>query len=197
MKNHWQELGCSPSTRPLVNWNLKFGYRRAPNLRDILVHAKVYTVRGPTNRPLCKRPNKCKYCPLLDKSGRIRNHVKLRFETMRKICCQSNNIIYALQCRETKNFYVGQTKRKIMTRVYEHLSDIRKNKDTTVARHFNLLGHRFDPPLKVFILEFIKCHPESARAAIWRNESELAWMIRLNSFIPNGLNLQEGRTSGQ
>ena len=83
-----------------------------------------------------------------------------------------------------------------MNKMYEHLSDIKHNRDTTVARHFNQLGTITNPPLEVIGLQFIHSHPDSDRAASSRNELEEVWMVRLNSFIPHGLNLQEARTYG-
>jgi len=75
VKTHWQELGRRDATRDLLSWNVKFGYRRAPNLRDLLVRAKVNMDRPKPPPKKCKRPNTCKYCPLIEKSGRIYNRV--------------------------------------------------------------------------------------------------------------------------
>ena len=136
VQTNWQHLGRSTATKDLIDWQLKFGYRRAPNLRDLVVRARVYTDH-PSEYPKCKRPRSCKYCPLLDLSGSIRNRQYTRFRTEHKGSCQSNNSIYCITCTRTKKVYVGQTKRKIMSRMYEHLSDIKNNRDTTVARHFN------------------------------------------------------------
>jgi len=49
--------------------------------------------------------------------------------------------------------------------MYEHLSDIKNNRDTTVARHFNMYGDPNNPSLKFTLLEYIRIHPDSDLAA--------------------------------
>ena len=143
-----------------------------------------------TVQNICKRPNSCKYCPLLDKSNFIVNRFNnMKYHCKQNVCCQSSNLIYVLTCNVCQIQYVGQTKRKIMNRIWDHLNDIKRERDTTVARHFN--NHGNQPDLKFNILEFIKCHPDSERSKSLRDKCEKAWMSRLNSWIPKGLNIMD------
>ena len=88
--------------------------------------------------------------------------------------------------------YVGQTKNRIMDRFNGHSSDIRnKDKKTPVARHMATHGVTNDPPICISILEFINAHPDSDIAQKLRNRWEKMWMARLDSYIPQGLNVQD------
>ena len=109
--------------------------------------------------------------------------------TLKYVTCQSSNLIYALSCNVCSILYVGETKRRIMDRVDEHLYSIKTNMDTTVARHFQMHGPPTDPPLSIRLLEFIHADPESDRAKILRKDRETVWIARLNSLVPNGLNI--------
>ena len=55
------------------------------------------------------------------------------------------NIIYLITCTKCKKHYVGETKRTLLIRTKEYLADIRHNRDTPVAKHFNTEGHSHDP----------------------------------------------------
>ena len=58
-----------------------------------------------------------------------------------------------------------------------------------MARHFQMHGPPNDPPLKIYVLEFIHADPESDRSKALRKDRETAWIARLNTLVPNGLNI--------
>ena len=105
--------------------------RRAKNLRDILVRARLpRTAPTRDTRDSSKVPTKttnkcnkahCQYCSLLNRSGRITSIVTQKeYNTRSKVTCRSNNIIYCLCCTVCGNQYVGQTKRPLVDRLREH-----------------------------------------------------------------------------
>ncbi len=112
---------------------------------------------------------------------------------MKRVTCQSSNLIYCLTCKVCDIRYVGQTKNRIVDRIGGHFGDIKnayEGKETkfdkTVARH--LLTHQDrDFPLKITVLEFIKARPDSVLASNLRDQKEKMWISRLNTVIPNGL----------
>ena len=106
---------------------------------------------------------------------------------MRKVCCQSFNLIYMIKCEVCNIQYVGQTKRPFLKRMYEHLRNIKIGADHSVARHFAVHGPIDTPPLSFQVLEFIHVDPNTDRAAFLRD----VWICRLNCASPRGLNMIE------
>ena len=89
-------------------------YRRPPSLKDQLVRARI---TQPTHSATqgCKRPNSCKYCKKISQSGKIKNTLNNKnYNTMRNGTCQSNNLIYYIECNWCQTKYVGQTRNRII-----------------------------------------------------------------------------------
>ena len=142
------------------------------------------------NNNKCKRPN-CIYCNKLDRSGTIKSKVTDRkYITRTNITCRCTNLIYCIECVSCGKHYVGQTKRRLMDRLMEHFRNIRQDRGThIVGRHFNTPGHNGLNDLNIFVLDFIRAHPESPQAAKMRDDIEKKWIYRLRSQVPLGLNL--------
>ena len=190
----WPILGRSASTRPLVNAEIIFGSRRPKNLKDSLMNAKLPP--GPDiilkENPSCKSGNKCKHCPNIDRSGFVySNTTKRKFKCIFNGCCQSKNLIYCITCPHCGSQYVGQTKTSLMTRINNHRSTIRTGKDLPLPNHMKAHDDIIEPRLRVHILQFIKSDPDSPEAKESRDIAERDWMARLNTLVPNGMNLQE------
>ena len=79
VQKNWGILSRSSTTKKLSEHRLIHGYRRPKNLRDSLVRAKLPKVSPEmalAKQPNCESRNKCntkncKYCAILDRSGRI------------------------------------------------------------------------------------------------------------------------------
>ena len=122
---------------PIANVN-HVTYRKPPSLKDMLVRAKIPQPKTKTNKG-CTRPNTCRYCTRLSQSGKITNlENNTTYKTITKGTCQSNNLIYCLECNRCRIKYVGQTKNRIIDRFQGHIYDIKHNNNTTVARHFSV-----------------------------------------------------------
>ncbi len=192
---HWQKFGRVKSTRPLLDTEIIFGHRNCPNIQDKIVRAKIHPPGEPQNKPAkktCNRKRTCRYCPRMCHTGVITNLQNERsYRTMVKTNCQSSNLVYAISCNICKIQYVGKTKNTIVKRFGTHFYDIENKADTTVARHFNDHGVTKDPPFKIHVLEFIHRDPSTKEGAAILDEREKMWMARLNTFYPNGLNIQD------
>ena len=78
--DNW-DLLAAPSTKSLYESKVVYGNRRPKNLRDLLVSAEVkfdssndatgVSRLNVKTRKTCPRKNTCKYCPVLDLSGKI------------------------------------------------------------------------------------------------------------------------------
>ena len=75
----------------------------------------------------CK-PQKCRYWPNLDRSGKITCTITGTIYNCKRNCtCKSSNLVYAISCITCKQQYVGQTKRMILEHSQEgHYANISK-----------------------------------------------------------------------
>ena len=88
-----------------------------------------------------------------------------------------------------KKQYVGETKRNFITRWKEHLADVRHNRETPVARHFNKLT---TPECKTFtasLLSVIQGTPDNTMDI--RRNRERWWINRLKCYVPLGINIKD------
>ena len=128
-ERNWDLLAKSISTRPLLKLNMIKGNRRAKNLRDILVRARLPRITPnrdkqdkslKTTKNYCSKPH-CQYCSLIDRSGRITSLVtKKEYNTRSQVTCLSNNIVYCLISNKCGKQYVGQSKRPLVERQRTH-----------------------------------------------------------------------------
>ena len=104
-------LTCrSNATRDFERKDFMITYREPPSFKDMVVRAKISQPRTTTCKG-CNRPNTCKCCKKISQWGKIKNlHKNKPYNTMTKDTCQSNNLIYCLECNWCHTKYVGQTK---------------------------------------------------------------------------------------
>ena len=128
---NWDLLKHSSTTKVLAETKITFGYRRPPNLRDMLVRAKILQKKETSRlKPHCHFANKCnnkkcQFCPILNKSGRIVSSVTGREYSCKKdVTGKSNNIIYCITCKRCRKQYVGQTGDTLHIRISRRILDI-------------------------------------------------------------------------
>ena len=199
IQENWPLLNKSKTTRVLTDANLVFGQSRNKNLSDHLVRASTKSLT--TNKPVsvrnpCQRPNTCRYCRILNKTGNIKSHANGKtYTSMTNVNCQSSNLIYLISCNNCGIQYVGQTKNRLLTRFQGHFNDIAHDRDTTVARHLNrcelTINENKLKPFEITILSFIPSPPESVEAKLHRDREDKRWMRRLTTIMPSGLNLMD------
>ena len=139
-------------------------YRRAKNLKDLLVRAKVSTKRK-SNRKMkgyfrCGRGffNMCVTCCLIPENG-IKTHkcnkTGITYKISSPVSCVSENVIYKISCKKPKcrDFvYIGQTKRRFCDRFNNHRSYVSEKKlDQICGSHFNEKGHTQEDMLPVIL----------------------------------------------
>ena len=186
ISRHWSYLGRS---RELCNQDIMVIYRKPPSLKEMLVRAKIPQPKTETTKG-CTRPNTCQYCTRLSQSGKIINlNNNTTYNTITKGTCQSNYLIYCLECKWCHIKYVGQTKNRITDRFQHHIFDIKHKNNTTVARHFHSHHDQTNPSMIIHILEYIRLPRDVPRSKSIRDNRELVWIHRLNTLIPNGLNI--------
>ena len=189
ISRHWAYLGRSSPTRDFEQRKFMVTYRRPPSLKDQLVRARITQPTHPATHG-CKRPNSCKYCKKISQSGKIKNTLNNKnYNTMKNGTYQNNNLIYCIECNWCQTKYVGQTRNRIIDRFQGHIFDIKHNNNTTVVRHFGSHKDHIDPNMTIHILEYIRLPRDLPRSNSLRDSRELVWIHRLNTLIPNGLNI--------
>ena len=202
VESTWDLLGRSSTTRFLQSKPLKVGYRRPKNLRDILTRAKLPKADPGTTDPVMTSGNelspprkkctnsKCRYCPCLNKTGKIRSKTTgLQYTTRKNVDCTSNNLIYCISCKTCGKQYVGQTKNSVKQRFQSHFYLIKHKKDDhEVARHFNQSGHRGLKDVEIHVLWFINHDARKDDTKNIRLKFEFDWIHCLRTQIPLGLN---------
>lgn len=211
---YWPIIEADTTLSCLYDKRTVIGHTRAKNLRDSLVHSRLRYPPPPTPAPtdrdipnptkVCKNAS-CRYCPLLDHSGKVLSTTTGRYYIVPQwFTCRFNNLIYCITCRRCNSQYVGQTKLTIMSRFQKHLLDIRHCQDwanappsaiakgpTNVGFHFSRPNHNIGD-VRIQVLELIRLHPDSDSAQEVRDRRERHWMHRLKTLNPFGLNGTDG-----
>ena len=201
VKQNWDILDRSASTRDVLTWKVVQGFRRPKNIRDMLVRARVVDptqLQDPstvTPRPgrtytnkRCQRKS-CRYCMKIDHSGSITSPITGReYNTIRNCDCKTNNIIYCITCIICFKQYIGHTKRTLGERMCEHFRYVTQhNSSHSVGRHYNQEDHQGLGNIRLHVLQFGRKDPDSTLAI--RLELEQLWIHRLRSTTPMGLNV--------
>ncbi len=209
LDDNWHLIKQERTLAPLHDTTVKIGFRRPPNLQDLLVKARL---NGPTrslaqtsgriNNPCFYTSNiTCRYCPIMDRTGTIMSTVTKRsYTTPQGGSCGSNNLVYLVTCTKCSKQYVGETSNSINKRFYQHLYENKHLKDPDNAppcmsgktpnplpNHFAQADHSH-LDIKIQILEFITLPPKSQNTTVFRRKRELHWIHQLKTFVPQGIN---------
>ncbi len=143
----------------------------------------------------------CRYCPKMDRTGKIVSTVTGRsYTTLGAGSCSSNNLIYLVTCNKCSKQYVGETSNSINRRFYQHMYENKYLKNPANAQpcmsgktqnplpnHFAQADHSH-LNIKIQILEFITLAPKSHSTTVFRRKWELHWIHQLKTFVPQGVN---------
>ena len=94
---------------------------------------------------------------------------------------QTKNIVNLLTCTKCQQQYVGEIKGDCQIRIIEHLKDIRLDKDTPVAKHFNKDSHNVEHE-QYQIVYSIQFDPTSDHSTKIRRSRECFWMYQLHTL---------------
>ena len=121
-------------------------YRRTPTLRDILVKSNLKPILPEPSKPHgfyhCHRHN-CTTCShSIESTTFYAHHTGTNHNVQGYITCNTSNVIYIITCTKCNKQYIGETGRKLKTRISEHLRNIAKNQNTVIGTHFNSANHK-------------------------------------------------------
>ena len=182
LSRNYNILTNDDSTRVIFPQPPLKAYRRAQNLRDLLVHSDF-----PLDQPAqpgtfpCKRTI-CRTCAHINQSTSIPSpggHIKITGH----FTCTSDNVIYCISCRKCpETVYIGETGRRLADRFREHRLDaLHKKIDLPVAQHFNSPGHSLED-VRVAVLK-----SGLAKKDV-RQREEMRQIFIFQTLAPRGIN---------
>ena len=186
---------ADPKMREIFKDNIRIGYRRSKNLREILFRSRLYKV-GPStiDRPLRTRKGwktcgKCLVC--LNSKNRQEFTCfasKQVFRIDRLLTCKTRNVIYLCECAKCGIQSVGKTSQTLQARGGQHRRSVEngtnQSNHTKMYEHFRQRGHS-SSDMRFMAIEAVQGRfrgDEDTLAA-----RELVWIDRLQT-IDKGLN---------
>lgn len=186
---HWPVLQMEPMLHNVTTHPPLFAHRRAPTLRDKLVHSSSspdrstwLSLKGNYRCGRCAQCNNTTNCkffshPLTGKKYKHRSFIN----------CNSTNVIYMLTCLCGKA-YIGQTKRCLKIRISEHKTAIRTgNTDYAMAKHYLEAQHGSASSLRFVGVEQVTT-TRGGNVPKVLSQREMFWIYELNTMQPQGLN---------
>lgn len=157
-------------------------FRQPPNLKSLLVRAKLSQSFSVESKGCFKTHSKrCVTCSALKETTFVQSHYTgQKFKLFHNITCDSVGLVYLINCLDCKKQYVGETGGELRIRHRGHRQEIRKA-NTPLGKHFQ--------SCKNFELIGIEKLVNNSKRV--REEVELKWIYRLNTFAPVGMNVKE------
>ena len=145
----------------------------------------ITVVRNPIGQ--CGKCNSgtCITCKMIQCTHKFKStFTKEEFIIKCTATCKTNNIIYLMECAICGLQYIGQTRRKLKERMYEHRSNTDGKPASSLHKHLGSTNHdtNFDE-MKVTIIEHDPNWNDKRR-----QEREHFWIIKLKTLSPNGIN---------
>ena len=191
---HWNVIFSSHRCKSVFQHPPVVAFRRSPNLRDLLVTAKL-----PFNSTHPQLPSgsfrcgkNCATCPYICHG--LTTYTFFSTGETRPIksnlTCETKNLIYMIQCNRCNLQYIGETKRRLKDRFNEHRRTVdnpnNKSKPTTAAEHFLSSPNHTANDMLLIPIEKIFSNRDSIRKA------REAFLIQKGKTIdPDGLNIRE------
>jgi hypothetical protein len=142
ISKHWRTLSKDQKAKEIFPLSPMVAFKQPPNLTNKLVHEKLPN-QGKTKKQVtctkqCNKP--CGICPyVLQSKEFISTSTKERFLMKGTFTCNTKGLIYLTTCSKCLIQYVGQTARRLLGRVKEHLNCICLQKRVTGV-HYNSSG---------------------------------------------------------
>ncbi len=191
------------------------GYSRSfiRNIKSQTLTPEIHIIQNRGISKPCSSSN-CLICPeFLNLTDHIVDPKGKKHYLEHEMDCNTENIIYCIQCLACKKRYVGQTGDTLRTRFNNHKSEIRNKKDKPLASHFQScidlkrLNKLNTPFVKITPLEIVRTLPiprlnfeedggnlahiydgNRERNRLLLLQRETFWITKLNTLKPNGLN---------
>ncbi|XP_064461600.1 uncharacterized protein LOC135371542 [Ornithodoros turicata] len=186
LQKHEPLLQSSDRLNNIFTNPIQVTYRRARNLADSLVNAKISKTSAPyTGTRPCNLP-RCKTCKHVQHANSIKSTASnYTHPVNHAFTCTSSNVIYCIECGDCSMQYIGETGQQMNNRLTGHRTDTSNKLPKAVAEHFNVPGHNFDN-IKLYILE------TGFRSTRDRRDRESYLIYKFNALHPSGINKSQG-----
>ena len=149
-----------------------------PNLKDILLKGSLENTHQPKGCTPCGKP-RCKTCDHIQQGITIVKQQET-FPIRGCFTCQSKNVVYLLTCIICNKQYIGKTEQTLRRRCRGHESNMRRDNDNIVLKHYKEYNHTSDD----YTVTAIDRETDYNK----RLRLEEAWILLLESMHPKGLN---------
>jgi len=155
-------------------------YRRAPNIRDKLVHANH---TGKNLKTVDTISNSRSFIhSLMNHSGQVTNTISRRSSFIEGGSANTVGAIYSAECTKHKKLYIGQTIQTLNARFNGHRSDMEHYPERSdLSYHFRNNDCDMKTDLQISVLE--KAYGSSE----YMKHKEDKWIMRLKTHTPLGL----------
>lgn len=160
LHKYWYFLSMDTILAPFVLTQPLITYRRAPSLRDKLVHSKYQTNKHDSGKPTGTfRRGNCNYCQDMNTGKNISLPNVEKFRSRHFVNCCSAGVMYLLQC-ECNCYYVGKMKLEIWRRIYRHIASFKKkDPGLLLRRHSRIVHFDYTPKVRFLALDQIPSNP--------------------------------------
>lgn len=156
------------------NKNLLMSKRQPPNLKQILTNAKFEIYK--TNGVYKCRSARCQLCTIIIEGNNFYfSNVKINFEILENMNCNTLNCIYVLQCCGCLKYYIGETS-NFRLRTNLHRDHINKSKGLPVSKHINECTKNKNLKFNFNIMPFYKIKSDDI---IFRKQMEFYFISKL------------------
>lgn len=188
LRRHMNILHMDTSLKAIIPRPPGIAFRRPRNLLDFFRQSRNAIGRSlvPLGCVKCNN-NRCDLCDDILVTGSIQSTANnFNWKINGIFNCNSENVIYLVQCKTCLIQYIGETGTSIRKRMNLHKSHIRRHVNGPVSRHFNSVGHKGLSDFNFIVLQ------GGFRSARDRKNKESEFIYKFNTLEPKGLNNSKG-----
>lgn len=188
-QKYWPLLTADNTIKKFFKPYPEITYRRAPSMRDRLVHSH-HMVPCPVDFIIVGTfpCGTCDICPFIINSRDIvlpNGNVHL---ARHRITCKTIGVVYLALC-SCGWFYVGKTKRLFFKCIKDHIAPLYKHLTTTALNRHIAREHNYDPDVVHFAaLDHVPLHARGGNIDTTLLQMETRWMHLLDAVKFPGLN---------
>ena len=162
MNKNWNILQINTEFHGVFQATPMIAFKRSKNLQEIIgghtvIQGKVFKknlarINGKSVPCSLTRPSLC-CTQVLNTQTFMSQQTKRTFNILHKLTCQSQYVIYLMECILCKIQYVGKSKTLFNLRLNNHRKDVNNPKAIPASNHFKIHGHNLMKHAKFTLIE--------------------------------------------